>query len=172
MQQLSTARAAGRMLCTNPSDTFNDITFSTDQSLFSCYFPPYFHPPRFTSHLPTSKIHPVSASKWLRKGKFHESHTNIPATEHAAPQGPAWTNCAAAKQSSQQQHHGKNVGSKMFQEARAAPGAQHRDRPAGDTRKRTITSEHEFGFSVCCGAGKDHPPGAGLVHGRVLQSEQ
>lgn len=63
--------------------------------------------------------------------KFHESHTNIPATEHAAPQGRAWTNCAAAKQSSQQQHHGKNVGSKMFQEAGAAPGCPAQGQAGG-----------------------------------------
>lgn len=47
----------------------------------------------------------------------------------------------------------------MYQEAEAcialpSPGTGE----WGDTRKRTITSEHDFDFGVCCRAGKYHHP--------------
>lgn len=131
MQQLSTARAAGRMLCTNPSDTFNGITFSTHQSLFPCCFPPYFHPPRFTSHLPASKTHPVSVSKWLRKGNSTKVTQTSRRQNMQLPRARLGRTVQQQKQSSQQQHHGRNVGSKMFQEAGAAPGCPAQGQASG-----------------------------------------
>lgn len=146
MQQLSTARATGRMLCTNPSDTFNRITSSADQSLFSCYSPPYFHPARFTSHLPTSKTHPVSASKWLREG----NSTKV--TQTSRRQNTRLPRACLGRAVQQQNRARSSSTTAEMWEAKCSRkqerhrGAQHRHRRAGDTRKRTITSEHEFGF--------------------------
>lgn len=94
-------------------------------------FPSLFSPSSVYQPPANQQNPPCVLEQVAEERKFHESHTNIPATEHVAPKGLAWTNCAAAKQSSQQQHHGKNIGSKMFQEAGAALGCPAQGQASG-----------------------------------------
>lgn len=140
-------------------NTFNGIEYLQHRSIPRfLLFLSLFAPSRVYQPPANDQNPPGGRERVAEERKFHESHINIPAPEHAAPQGPAWTNCAGSKRSSQneplQKCRKQNVPGGRS-ELRAA-----RDRRGGDTQERTIhqsttlISEHaaELGNIITLGS--------------------
>lgn len=134
--------------------------FSTDQSLASRYFYFYlffFVPTRALQPPADERNLPKTTSKVTEERKFPESRTNIPETEHAAPQGPSRTDCA-----SRQRELRAAPASAGMEEAKCTRKPEH----ASHSQARGEASWRDAGEGTIASA-----PGAGVAEA-VLASDR